>query len=176
MNEETDADAMEEDNPDSNPEDSDKEMDCEEDDWFDVDDEEVPLDDVELLPMHLTCSAHKANLVSTTDMKKAINGNQVLKKAHTQMMKRCSLLWKKAKYRKGKEIMKKELGVILKRPIIIRWNSFHVSLSQIDEFEEEIPDVSRKLKVQSLLTKSNFNYIHHYVQCTKAIPKFTSVV
>lgn len=171
MNEETDTDAMEEDNSDL-----DDEMDCEEDDWFDVDGEEVPLDDVELLPMRLSCSAHTANLVSTTDMKKAIDGNQLLKKAHTQMMKRCSLLWKKAKYRNGKEIMKAELGVILKRPIIVRWNSLHDSLSQVEEFQEEIPDVSRKLKVKRLLTASNFNYIHHYVECTEAISKFISAI
>lgn len=154
---------------------SEEETDGEENDYFDIDDAEVPLDELSL-PLGVRCAAHTANLVSTTDLKKVLQKNATLKKAHEQMMKKCSLLWKTAKFRRSKEIMKKELGIILKRPVITRWNSLHNALAQILELKNEIPNLCRKLDIRKILSEANFTYIKYYVESTKDISTFTTII
>ncbi|CAD6215394.1 GSCOCG00011182001-RA-CDS, partial [Cotesia congregata] len=55
------------------------------------------------LPQHLRCASHTLNLIATTDISKGIEASQVLKKRHTNVVKKCSSLWKQLRSPKKNE-------------------------------------------------------------------------
>ncbi|CAG5096656.1 Protein of unknown function [Cotesia congregata] len=58
------------------------------------------------LPQHLRCASHTLNLIATTDISKGIEASQVLKKRHTNVVKKCSSLWKQLRSPKKNEYFK----------------------------------------------------------------------
>ena len=75
-----------------------------------------------------------------------------------------------------REIIKGELKKTLKRPVTVRWNSFHDAVLDITEVENKIPGLCKKLGITNVLTKNDFTYLNHYLKYTKDISEAITVL
>lgn len=84
---------------------------------------------------HSRCASHRLNLIATSDLKKAINTNVVLRNRHTQLTNKCIQL-EKAWRQKSFKILNAVLGHTFSAPGVTRWNSYNDSLKQIVQGKE----------------------------------------
>lgn len=114
------------------------------------------------LPKHQRCASHTINLIAVTDTKNAINSNTALRKRHTNVLNKCSLLWNKSSYPKSAEIIKGFLGHYLSYPGVTRWNSLFDALTQLLKDKDKLNQLFVKLNVKQSFNDSELLYLEEY--------------
>lgn len=121
------------------------------------------------LPKHYRCASHTLNLLATTDLNKAINGNVALKSRHEKAIQKCNILWHKASRPKSAEVIQKVLGHTLSYPTITRWNSFYNSVNQIVVEKEKLKGLFQKLEINDSFRETEIQYLEEYCTLLKPI-------
>ncbi|XP_046604998.1 uncharacterized protein LOC124297738 [Neodiprion virginianus] len=106
--------------------------------------ENMPDDDSQNfeLPKHFRCASHTLNLTATQDALKGIKCSEQLSASHSEVMDRCTELWRITRSPKNYEILKEALEVALLRPVVVRWNSLYDSFLQSIALKDKLPDAS----------------------------------
>lgn len=104
-------------------------------------------------------------LISTSDCNKLIKENVVLRKIHTNVIAKCSALWKKAGKPKSAEIILETMNHTFSYPVVTRWNSLFDSLNQILKDASKLPLLFDKLEMKKqMFTDNEVLYLKEY--CT----------
>lgn len=87
-----------------------------------------------VLPKHIRCMAHTFNLICVTDFNNGLEGFAEFHSLFKAVLKKCSTLWNGQNQSNIKaDIIKRELGKLLKTPGATRWNSLYDSISDLNE-------------------------------------------
>ena len=122
------------------------------------------------LPRHVRCSSHTLNLLATTDVNAALNTSLSMRSRHTNILAKCSNLWKLASKPKSAEILKKVLGHSLSYPTVTRWNSFYDSVSQILSISKEnMNKLTEELQLKEPLKDADKAYLQEYCKILKPV-------
>ncbi|XP_043270083.1 uncharacterized protein [Venturia canescens] len=133
--------------------------------------ENIPDDDHQNfeLPNHFRCASHTLNLIATQDAVKGIKCSEPLSASHSEVMDRCTELWRLTRSPKKYEILKEALEVALLRPVVVRWNSLYDSFVQLISLKDKLLAVSVIIGICYPLRENDFKYIENYVKCLRPI-------
>lgn len=129
-----------------------------------------------LLPKHIRCCAHTLNLIASSDLMKSIKSSENVLKMHTQIVKKCNILWKAVARPKSAEIVQNILGFTLPRPVETRWNSLYDALRKIVFIRSKCALLFQALKVRCMIADDEFIYIDEHLQCTKPIAEALDIL
>ena len=109
-----------------------------------------------VLSLHLKCVSHTLSLIATTDVQKAITGQ--LHKPFAKTNKLWSLSGKPGK----SLVIKNNLGVQLKLPTVVRWNSLWDALNLLLQHKEQLNTVMIALGLPNF-TSFDFEVFEEYL-------------
>lgn len=123
------------------------------------------------LPCHNSCASHTLNLLATTDFKKVLNANQVLKELHESFIKKANILWSAMHRPLSAEKVKAILKCSLIYPVVHRWNSVLDAIVQLNSFDRsQLNSLFVALdKPECKFTAREFAYMDIYVNVMSPI-------